>query len=62
MAWEGADRRMDVVSFNGLERRAAARARVLASATRLVDSEVRDLAFRRHREEAEAWETAEYLE
>jgi hypothetical protein len=62
MAWDGVDRRMDVVSFNGLERRAAARARVLASATRLPVEQMRELAYQRHREELESWEAAEYLE
>jgi hypothetical protein len=62
MAWDGVDRRLDVVSFNGLERRAAARARVLANATRLPMEEVRELAHQRHREEAETWEATEYLE
>lgn len=62
MAWDGGERRTQVVSFDGLERRSAARARVLAQSTRLVDAEVRDLAHRRHREELENWEAAEYLE
>ncbi len=62
MAWDGLDRRTEVVSFDGLERRAAARARMLAQATRLVDTEVRDLALRRQREELERLESVEYLE
>jgi hypothetical protein len=62
MAWDGVERRMDVVSFNGLERRAAARARVMASVTRLPVEQVRELAHQRHREELESWEAAEYLE
>jgi hypothetical protein len=53
---------MDIVSFNGLERRAAARARVLASVTRLPVEQVRELVHQRHREEAETWEATEYLE
>lgn len=62
MAWDGVDRRVDAKSFNGLERRAAARAQVLASVTKLPVEQVRELARQRQQEELERWETAEYLE
>ncbi|MBS1767596.1 MAG: hypothetical protein JST05_09375 [Acidobacteria bacterium] len=62
MAWDGVERRRVEASFNGLERRSAVKAQALAKATRLADVEVRDMAFRRRRAEAETWEAAEYLE
>lgn len=38
------------------------KAHSLSKATRLADVEVRDMAFRRQREQAESWEATEYLE
>lgn len=62
MAWDGVERRVQNVAFTGLERRAEEKAQALSKATRLADVEVRDMAFRRHREEAENWQAAEYME
>jgi hypothetical protein len=62
MAWDGVERRVQDLSFNGLERRAAVKAQALSKATRLADVEVRDMAFRRQREQVETWEATEYLE
>ena len=62
MAWDGVERRVQNVAFSGLERRAAEKAQALSKATRLADVEVRAMAFRRQREEAESWQAAEYLE
>ena len=62
MAWDGSERREKEGAFSGLERRAAAKAQALAKATRLADVEVRDLAFRRQRDEVERWQAVEYLE
>ena len=62
MGWSGSERRGEDRPFDGLERRSEARARMLTQATRLADVEVRALADRRRLEEAEAWDTAEYLE
>ncbi|HET8714406.1 MAG TPA: hypothetical protein VFM16_01170 [Holophagaceae bacterium] len=62
MGWSGSERRGEELPFNGLERRSDVRARMLFQATRLADVEVRALADRRRMEEADAWDTAEYLE
>ncbi len=62
MAWDGVERRRQELAFVGLERRAEVKAHALSKSTRLADVEVRDMAFRRRRAEAETWEAAEYLE
>ncbi|HEU4950618.1 MAG TPA: hypothetical protein VFT46_01640 [Holophagaceae bacterium] len=62
MGWNGNERRGEDLPFNGLERRSEARSRMLFQSTRLADVEVRALADQRRLEEAEAWDTAEYLE
>jgi len=62
MGWKGIERRLEAVSFSGLERRAEARASLLASVTRLPVEQVRELVHQRHREELQNWEAAEYQE
>ena len=62
MGWDGNERRAQVVSFNGLERRAAAKAQLLAGATSLPAEQVREMVHQRRREQVESWEAAEYLE